>query len=142
MDPVSKSAAMKSLENDWAKFTAKYEALTPEAKEKFLKRQGFTSLSALLAHIGAWWEEAISNIRAVVDNPDVKLKTYDVDRFNIEAVRAAAGKTEPEIIREFEQTRRRLLRAVSDVDGALVPNREMQIQFYWMITNHYEEHKE
>ena len=142
MDPVSKSDALKSLENDWSKFVAQYEALTPEAKEKFLTRQGFASFSALLAHIGAWWEEAIANIRAVVDNPDVKLKTYDVDRFNIEAVRAAAGKTEPEVVREFEQTRRRLLRAVSDVNEALVPNREMQNQFYWMITNHYAEHQE
>ena len=142
MDPVSKSAAVKCLENDWPKFIAHYEALAPEAREKFLKRQGFASLSALLAHISAWWGEAIANIQAVVENPGVQLRKYDVDRFNREAVQAAEGKTEQEVVREFEEARRRLLRAVSDVDEALVPNRGMQEQFYWMITNHYAEHQE
>ena len=142
MDPVSKSTALKCLENDWSKFVAQFESLTPEAKEKFLQRQGFANFSALLAHISAWWGEAIANIQAVAENPDAKLRTYDVDRFNFEAVQAAGGKTEEDVIREFEEARQRLLRAVSEVNEALVPNREMQIQLYWMITNHYAEHKE
>jgi hypothetical protein len=142
MDPVLKSAALKSLAEDWSVFVSHYEALAPEAKEKFLRRQGFASFSALLAHIMAWWEEAIVNIRAVMENPAVVIRTYDVDRFNLEAVRAADRKTEPEVVREFEETRRRLVEAVSSVSESLVPNREIQKQFFWMITNHFAEHQQ
>jgi hypothetical protein len=142
MDPVSKSAALNCLERDWSEFVAHFESLAPAAKEKFLQRQGFPDFSALLAHINAWWGEAVANIQALSVNPGVQLKTYDVDRFNAEAVRAAGGKAEPEVVREFEETRKRLLRAVADVNESLVPNPEMQKQFYWMITNHYAEHKE
>ncbi len=141
MDPVSKSTALKCLENDWSKFVARFESLNAEEKEKYLRQQGFANFSALLAHLSAWWGEAIANIRAVVDNPDVKLRTYDVDQFNREAVRAAEGRTEKEVVREFEETRRQLLRAVSNLNEALVSNKEIQIQFYWMITNHYAEHQ-
>ena len=142
MDPVSKSAAVNCLEKNWSEFVAKFESLAPEEKTKFLQRQGFANFSALLAHIMAWWGEALANIQALAENPGVQLQKYDVDRFNVEAVQAAGGKTEPEVFREFEETRKRLLRAVSDVNESLVPNPEMQKQFYWMITNHYAEHKE
>ncbi|MBN2085230.1 MAG: hypothetical protein JW748_08375 [Anaerolineales bacterium] len=141
MDPVSKSAALNCLEKEWPGFIVQFESLAPEAKEKFLQRQGFENFSALLAHISAWWGEAIANIRDVVRNPDVELRTYDVDRFNREAVRAAAGKSGKEVALEFEETRKRLLRAVSEVDEALISNPEMQKQLYWMITNHYAEHQ-
>ena len=142
MDPVSKSAALKCLEKDWSNFVAQFESLTPEAREKFLQRQGFANFSGLLAHISAWWGEAIANIRAIAENPNVPLRTYDVDRFNLEAVQAAGGKSESEVARVFEETRQQLLGAVADVNEELVPNGEMQKQFYWMITNHYAEHKE
>jgi|WetSurMetagenome_2_1015567.scaffolds.fasta_scaffold586740_1 hypothetical protein len=141
MDPVSKSAAMNCLEKDWPEFAARFESLAPEAKEKFLQRQGFANFSALLAHINAWWGEALANIQALSENPGVQLQTYDVDRFNAEAVEAAGGKTGPEVARDFEENRKRLLRAVADVNETLVPNPEMQKQFYWMITNHYAEHQ-
>jgi len=141
VDPVSKHAALNCLENDWAKFVTRFESLAPEVKERFLQRQGFSSFSGLLAHISAWWGEAIANIQAVVENPEVQLRTYDVDQFNLEAVQSAGGKTEQELVREFEETRARLLRAVSNVSEELVPNREMQKQLYWMITNHYAEHQ-
>jgi hypothetical protein len=141
MDTVSKSTALKCLENDWSKFVTRFASLAPEDREKYLQRQGFSSYSGLLAHIGAWWKEAIANIQAVMENPDVSLRTYDVDRFNLEAVQAVSGKTEKEVVREFEEIRRKLLRAVSNVDESMVPNLEMQNQFYWMITNHYTEHQ-
>jgi hypothetical protein len=141
MDPVSKYSAMECLENDWSKFVAHFESLAPEAKERYLHRQGFANFPSLLAHIGAWWGEAIANLQAVAANPGVQLRTYDVDRFNLEAVQAAGGKTGPEVAGEFEDARKRLLQVVSDVNEALVPNPEVQKQLYWMITNHYAEHQ-
>jgi hypothetical protein len=141
MDPVSKNSALKCLNTDWSKFILHFESLAPEAKKKYLRQQGFANFPSLLAHISAWWEEAITNMQAVAENPDVQLQAYDVDRFNEEAVQAAGGKTGAEVVREFEVTRKRLVRAVSDVTEALVPNREIQIQLYWMIDNHFTEHR-
>jgi RNA:NAD 2'-phosphotransferase (TPT1/KptA family) len=141
MDPVSKSAALECLENDWSKFVAQCESQTPEAKEKFLQRQGFATYSALLLHIRAWWGEAITNLQGVVANPEFKTRKYDVDRFNAEAVRAGNGKTEEAVIREFEETRIRLLHVISDLNETQIKNGETQKQLYWMICNHYREHQ-
>jgi hypothetical protein len=141
MDPVSKNTALECLENDWSTFITQFESLTPEAKEKFLQRQGFAAFSALLAHISAWWGEAITNIQGVIANPEYKTRTYDVDRFNAEAVQAGNGKTKEAVIREFEETRKRLMELVSTLNESQLDNGETQKQLYWMIVNHYAEHK-
>jgi hypothetical protein len=141
MDPVSKSAALECLDNDWSKFTMQFESKNPDEKKKYLSQQGYASFSDLLLHIRAWWGEAETNIRGVVANPEFKTRTYDVDRFNAEAVRAGHGKTEQAVIREFEETRIRLLRVVSGLNETQIKNGETQKQLYWMICNHYREHQ-
>ena len=141
MEEVSKSAALECLENDWSKYVGRYGSLPQEGKEKFLKQQGFASFSDLLSHIIAWWEEAIKNIRAVMENPDFKTREYDVDQFNVEAIKRNKGKAEKEIIHEFENTRSRLLGLVSTLNDVQIKNGETQKQLYWIIANHYKEHQ-
>ena len=141
MEPVSKSIALDCLKNDWAGYVAHFESLAPDAQGKFLRQQGFESYAGLLVHIIAWWEEAILNIRAFQENPDFKTREYDVDRFNAEAIKRNQGKDEKEIMHEFEETRKRLFGLVSALSEAQIKNREIQTQLYWMISNHYREHR-
>jgi hypothetical protein len=141
MKEVSKRSAVQCLEIDWAGYPARYGLLSPKEKEDYLQRQGFARVSDLLAHINAWWGEAAANIRGVQENPDFKSRKYDVDQFNAEAILKSSGKTEPEILREFEDTRRTLLDLVSALSEAQIGNSETQQQLFWMVTNHYAEHQ-
>jgi hypothetical protein len=141
MEPVSKRAALVCLENDWPSLVKRVNSLPPREKEIFLDRQGFAGLSDLLSHIVAWWGEALANIQSVEKDADFKTRTYDVDRFNAEAIKAKYGKDEEAVIREFEDARKRLMEAVSALTETQMANGEIQKQLYWMITNHCAEHK-
>ncbi len=141
MKGVSKSSVLHCLENDWAEYVGRFGSLPQEEKGKFLKRQGFACFSDLLSHIVAWWEEAAANIQAVRENPGFKSPKYDVDKFNLEAVRKTRGMDEKEIIRKFEEKRKQLLKLVATLGDSQIKEREMQTQLYWMIANHYHEHK-
>ncbi|OGO09575.1 MAG: hypothetical protein A3K46_00660 [Chloroflexi bacterium RBG_13_60_9] len=141
MEPVSKRAALECLENDWPSLAKRFMSLPAQEKEKFLDRQGFAGFADLLSHIIAWWGEALTNIQAAAKDADFKTRTYDVDRFNAEAIKAKFGKDEEAVIREFEDARKRLMEAVSALTEAQIANGEIQKQLYWMITNHCAEHK-
>ncbi|MGB7539905.1 MAG: hypothetical protein WBM17_15280 [Anaerolineales bacterium] len=141
MEEVAKNTVLSNLEKDWSNYVSRYGTLSQNEKQKFLANQGFASFSDLLLHIIAWWEEAVRNIRAVVENPDFKIRDYDVDRFNAEAIQRKKGKTEKEIVTEFEETRKKLSALVSTLNETQIKNPEAQKQLYWMITNHFAEHR-
>jgi hypothetical protein len=140
MEEVAKKTVLSNLEDDWSIFVHRYVSLSQEEKGKFLANQGFGSFSDLLSHIIAWWEEAIRNIQSIVENPDFVTREYDVDRFNMEAIKKNSGRTEMEIVTEFEDTRKKLSALVSTLNEGQIKNPEAQKQLYWMIANHYKEH--
>jgi hypothetical protein len=141
MEEVSKSFVLHNLGEDWSNFLKQYSSLSQEDKEKYLIRQGFNSYSDLLSHIIAWWEEAVINIPAILENPGYKSPEYDVDKFNAEVVRKHKGKNEKETITIFEEKRNRLMGLIATIDEAQIKNAEMQKELYWNITNHFTDHK-
>jgi hypothetical protein len=141
MEKVSKSCVLHNLEEDWSPCVNRYNSLSEEEKEKFLANQGYKSLSDLMAHVIAWWEEAIINLKAIVENPQYQSQEYEVDAFNAEVVRKNAGEDEKEIIKSFEENRKNLLNLISTLGDKQIQMEEMQKELYWNITNHYQDHK-
>lgn len=140
MERVSKSCVLHNLEEDWSNYVKRYNSLSQGDKEKFLLNQGYESFSDLLAHIIAWWEEAIINIKAIIENPEYQSPEYEVDAFNAEVVRMNMGKAEKEIIKSFEEKRTELLNLISTLGDKQIQMEEMQKELYWNITNHYQDH--
>jgi len=141
MEKVTKAQVINNLTNDWTEYIKGIETLSDDMKRPYLKRQGFTTDIALISHIIAWWDDAYKNIEQMKKDLQYKSPDQDADTFNAEVVKRSAHKSITEVLPEFEEARKRLLRLVESLDEGNIENNEIQKELFWNITNHYKGHK-
>jgi len=129
------------LQDQWSQYVSTYQKLTPAGKEAFLKQQGYESFRDLLAHICAWWEEALKIILSILDTAEISEREYDIDAFNKEAILNYKDWKETDLIAHFENLREVLLDLVADLTDENLNCHPISGWFYACVLEHAEDHK-
>ncbi len=129
-----------SLDNDWGRYVARFQAFSPAEQEKFLKKQGYSRLADLLAHVTAWWLLCLHDLGEFIETGEYHAGEIDVDAFNARAVRDFKHLAETAAIQSFEHTREALLDLLQNLPESAWQNPEIVKRLEMEITGHYAEH--
>ena len=141
MDVITRQSVLDLLKGDWAEYVDRFQHLPPAGQAVFLEQQGYKRLADLLAHIAAWWEVGLQNIRRYQSDPAARQPDIDVDSFNAQAVQAVHGVTDAEEIRVFEDTRRKFVELVQQLSADDFQDERVLDQIRWELVNHLEDHR-
>lgn len=141
MTQLTQAAILKLLDQDWAEYPHRFQALSAEAQSAFLTQQGYARFADLLAHLVAWWELGAQSIARYLSQTDFQPPAYDVDTFNAAAVARAAGLSEAEALAAFEQKRLELLDFVKRLPPTAFENEKIIHQFNLEFAGHLHEHQ-
>ena len=137
---LTREQALDILQNDWAIYVERFQCLSPAAQVEFLTRQGYGSLTDLLAHILAWWEEGQCVIENLRDNPNFVPPDYDVDAFNAQAVERFHPWSEPAMLDAFEQARSNWISFIKNLPASAFQNQQIVYRLYLELIYHMQEH--
>jgi hypothetical protein len=140
MAEITREQALDVIQNDWATYVEDFQSFSPAAQAEFLSRQGYGSLSALLAHIIAWWQDGQRVIVSLRDNPDFAPPDYDMDAFNAQAVARFQSRGEPSILDTFEQARAGWISFIEDLPASAFQNQHIAHRLYMELVFHLQEH--
>src|SRR5512140_5542 len=98
---------------EWGVYPARFSALSDDERAQFLKKQGFSSMHDILAHVGVWWEEAEGIIHDTIESCERPRRTYDFDQFNAASLARFRDTPEPEFLGWVESQRQRMVALVS-----------------------------
>lgn len=132
---------LDALQERWGQYISAFKRLNPAEQADFLKRQGYERFQDLLAHICAWWEEALKVVISILDNAELPEREYDIDAFNAEAVFMYNDWTEDDLIAHFENLREVLLDLVADLPDETLSYSRIAGWFYACVIEHAEEHR-
>lgn len=141
MDGITRQGVLALLNVDWAQYVTRFQRLTPAAQAAFLEQQGYKRLADLLAHIIAWWEAGLSNIRAYQRDPAARQPGIDVDSFNARAVKQVRFISTDDEIRRFEAARLQFVELIQALTEADFQDARILDQLRWELVNHLEEHR-
>ncbi len=130
---------LRSLE-EWGAYPGRYEALSAEERAEFHRKQGFTSLHDVLAHVGVWWEEARGIIRDTLDQKERPRRHYDFDAFNAQSLKRFRDTPESELLQWFEAERQKMVELVSSLDSKQIKIRRVYTWLDAVTLLHLKEH--
>ena len=132
---------LDNLKFEWKPYPEQFHALSSSKKSEFLQRQGFASFHDLLAHVLAWWEEAIKIINSILDLEELPRKEYDIDAFNTASMEHFKDWTEEDLLIHFENIRNALMTMVVEFPPEGMDNRRISGWLDACLIEHYQEHK-
>ncbi len=112
---MKKQQLLINLEHAWATFKGSYAGLTDEQ----LVGPGVTgdwSVKDILAHVSWWEEEALKHLPTILQGgrpPRYSVLYGGIDAFNAEMTRQRRGLALSEVLRQLDETHRRLVEYVS-----------------------------
>jgi hypothetical protein len=128
------------LEHNWGSLVARFRSLPPHEQGAWLAQQGYARLADLLAHVIAWWDEAVPIINRLAAGEEVENKEYDEDRFNAEAVQRFADDDEAMVVAAFEAGRKRWITLISELSDAALADPRLAERLRIELIRHYQEH--
>lgn len=140
MEEFSKNTVIKCLKKQWGTYIERYNKLSADEQQIFLKRQGYARLGDFLAHIAAWWQRGMQLVMAYQRDPGFHPPDVDVDAFNAEAVASVSNLSDGEVIAHFEGRRQQMLELVKQLDEVDLQNEQIKRQLDMDVLGHYEEH--
>jgi hypothetical protein len=141
MAEVTREQTLDALQNGWATYVKRFHALSPEAQDEFLKKQGFARLADVLAHVTAWWEEGELVINGLLADPDYRWTTQDVDVFNTLAVKRFSDCDEAVVVGSFELARISFAVLASDLPEEAFTNKKIAGWLYADVIEHLQDHE-
>ena len=141
MDAITRQSVLDLLIGDWADYVDRFQHLPTAGQALFLEKQGYKRLADLLAHIVAWWEVGLQNIRRFRSDPAARQPDIDVDQFNVRAVQAVRAVTDAGEIRVFESARRKFIELVQELSEDDFQDERILNQIRWELVNHLEDHR-
>jgi hypothetical protein len=141
MDLITRKDFANGLRRDWGRFVARFRALSNEEQQKYLARQGYASLGALLAHILAWWMDGQQIVDDMRGKPGLSLPDYDVDQFNARAVEKFDALDEDAMVELFEAQRFAMLGLVTNLSESEIQQENINTRLYYEIIMHWKEHE-
>ena len=140
MAEVTREQTLDALQNGWATYVSRFHALSPEAQNEFLKKQGFACFTDVLAHVTAWWEEGELVIKGILKDPEYRWASYEVDVFNAQAIRRFSGLEETVVVGSFELARISFAVLVSDLPEEAFTNKKIAGWLYADVIEHLQDH--
>jgi hypothetical protein len=141
MKPLTRDTAVHALQSGWGSYVERFRRLPEDAQQAFLRQQGYASLGDLLAHVIAWWQDAMPKIIVYLEDPQARPAEYDVDAFNAQAVRRFRGMSEVEMVGQFEATRQELIGLVESIPEWAFDDERVTRRLYAETLGHLEEHR-
>ncbi len=135
-----KQRIINFLEVEWVNYIPNFNRWPVEYGEERVHKQGYAQFRDMLAHIVAWWEEAMPIIIALSEEREYERKKYDYDAFNAEAV--TKYKTWPEniFLAHFEKTRQKAVVDLKSIYKDSYENRRIQNWVNGVFIKHAREH--
>lgn len=140
MNDLLRGQLIDSLVNGWGNYVVRFRALDPQEQLQFLQQQGYARLADLLAHVSAWWNAGAEGIRQALADPAFQSPPYDVDGFNADAVQAAAGFSENEVIERFDAALQAMLDLVRNLPDHAYAQDGIARRLEMEIIGHLSEH--
>lgn len=112
MAELTKALLLQSLDA-WGRYADAFDRLSADEQASFLSEQGFGSLHDILAHVAAWWQEALGVIRDLIQRGERTPRKYDMDAFNAEALARFKSMPDQEMLAWYESQRREMIAVVS-----------------------------
>lgn len=125
---------------EWGIYPARFGALSPDEQAQFLKRQGFSSMHDILAHVGVWWEEAEGIIQDALANRERPRRKYDFDEFNAASLARFRDTADPEFLDWYEAQRQQMILLVSSIDEEQMKIRRVHGWLDAVVLLHLKEH--
>ncbi len=141
MDKIAREQFQARLENEWQGLVTRFQRLPPSAQQAFLARQGYASLSGLLGHVIAWWQDSVIHIEQMRADPALPLPEYDVDAFNARAIEKFGACSESDILQTYAAQRRAMLELVNRLSDAEISQENINTRLYYEIIMHWTEHE-
>ena len=138
--PELRPELLDSLHRDWGQLPARFRSLPPPAQEAWRAQQGYARFADVLAHVIAWWEEALPAIRRLAAGEEVEQQQYDVDRFNAAALARYAAADEAAVIAVFEADRQQWLALIKALPDAALADPRIADRLHIELIGHYQEH--
>ena len=141
MEKITREQFLDRLQHCWQPLVRRFQGLSAPEQNAFLAKQGYATLSALLAHIIAWWQDGAQVIAQLRADPSLTLREYDVDRFNARAVKKFSPLSEAALIQMYEQQRQVMVALVNSLSDAELDHRQINTRLYYEIIMHWNEHE-
>lgn len=135
-----KQRALDFIEIEWATYIERFNRLPVDERKKRVKEQGYEQFRDILAHILAWWEEALPIILAIAEERGYERKKYDFDVFNAEAVEKYKSWDEAAFLTHFEKMRQKAAADLRSMQEAAWENRRVRSWINGVFIHHAREH--
>ncbi len=140
MTPSLTRALLLQCLDEWGAFPQKFGRLPPDKRAVFLKDQGFASQHDLLAHVGAWWQEAEGVMGDRVAGRSRPPRKYDLDEFNTAALTRFKETSEQALLTCYESERQKMVALVSSLTGDQLKMRGVSNWLNGVVVEHLKEH--
>lgn len=131
---------LDNLNKDWKTYPERFLKLDPDQQAIFLKEQGYDSFHDLLAHIIAWWQEAIKIIDAIMDMEEPQRKEYNIDDFNSAAIERYRNWKDADLMFHFENSREALINLVAELPENGLDNKRINNWLNACVVEHFHTH--
>ncbi len=135
-----KQRTLDFLEFEWATYIERFNRWPVEDRVERVKDQGYPHFRDMLAHILAWWEEAMPIILAIAENREYERRKYDFDVFNAAAIEKYKDLDEAELLAHFEKTRQKAAADLRSMNAAAWENRRVRSWVNGIFILHAREH--
>ena len=141
MPKVTTPQLLDALQAGWGQYVAGFERLSPAEQAAFLQQQGYPRFHDLLAHVCAWWEEALEVVTASLEARELPKRRYDVDAFNAAAVAKYQKWKESDLLAHYENLREALLDLTTVLPEEALKNRRIAGWLHASVVEHFHEHR-
>lgn len=135
-----KQRTLNFLEIEWATYIDRFNRWPAEEGLKRVNAQGYKQFRNMLAHVLAWWEEAMPIILAVAEEREFARKKYDFDAFNADAVEKYKDWDEAGFLAHFEKTRQKAAADLKSMNEAAWEKRRVRSWINGVFIHHAREH--
>ena len=135
-----KQRTLNFLEIEWGTYVERFNRWPVDEGLKRVNAQGYKQFRDILAHVVAWWEEAMPIILAIADEREYERRKYDFDVFNAEAVAKYKNWNEAEFLAHFEKMRQKAAADLKSMNEAAWENRRVRSWINGIFIDHAREH--
>jgi hypothetical protein len=137
---LSRFLAVDTLENEWGAYVDDFNRLDNEKKKEFPGKQGVENFHDMLAHVIGWWDEGGRIITGILIDPNFKWQDQDTDAFNLELTAKYKNVSDADVLAEFENKRKDLIKLVNELPEEAFANRDIEGWLAADVVGHFDEH--
>ncbi len=128
------------LDTLWVQYPKRLRRMSREKQVRFAQQQGYARLQDLLAHLGAWMEEA-RRVMPYLQRAEKAPRLYRSDaEFNAQAVQRFANRSRREVEAWYEEQRAALKHTIEQLSDEAFRLPRVYRWLHGTLVGHYDEH--